>query len=379
MKKVLIVNPHYYPGYKSGGPQQTVCNICDAYSEKADIYLVTKNCDFGENEPYPNIETNKWYSSRGISVMYVEPKEYGIPLFKRLYKEFDHILCCGLFATSTVKFLAVHRFMRRKKELFVAPMGVFNRNAFGSKKTKKATFIKAGIVSGLFKDIIWSFTSETEKTDAEAILGKKGIKRSIIAEDIPKRPEASITGSLKKIKKAGHLDVIFLSRICPQKNLMQVLEIIDAEYDGTITLDIYGTTEDKPYWNECKKKMKTLPNNIKAEYKGALRPDETVEVFSNHDVFLFPTKGENFGHVIYESLLGGCLPIISDETPWKDLDDNDCGKVIPLDDTKQYKIAVADYLKIGEAFESLRMNAVNYANNKYAEATLNSGYDKVFL
>lgn len=37
---------------------------------------------------------------------------------------------------------------------------------------------------------------------------------------------------------------------------------------------------------------------------------EVVETFSQYDVFLFPTKGENYGHVIFEALAGGCMTSI---------------------------------------------------------------------
>ena len=52
---------------------------------------------------------------------------------------------------------------------------------------------------------------------------------------------------------------------------------------------------------------------------------KVIETFSKYDVFLFPTKGENYGHVIFEALAGGCIPIISDQTPWNDIEQAGCG------------------------------------------------------
>ena len=31
-------------------------------------------------------------------------------------------------------------------------------------------------------------------------------------------------------------------------------------------------------------------------------------------------KVKNYGHVIFEALAGGCIPIISDQTPWNDIE-----------------------------------------------------------
>jgi glycosyltransferase involved in cell wall biosynthesis len=47
---------------------------------------------------------------------------------------------------------------------------------------------------------------------------------------------------------------------------------------------------------------------------------------------LLPTRNENFGYVILEALLAGCPVILSDQTPWRDLDEKQAGWVIPLGD-----------------------------------------------
>ena len=51
-------------------------------------------------------------------------------------------------------------------------------------------------------------------------------------------------------------------------------------------------------------------------YHGELQPDAVVTTFARYDAFAFPTLGENFGHVIAESLSAGCAVICSDQTPW---------------------------------------------------------------
>ena len=49
-----------------------------------------------------------------------------------------------------------------------------------------------------------------------------------------------------------------------------------------------------------------------------------------HDLFVFPTLGENFGHVIYESLMCGTPVLVSDNTPWLP-DKKGALTVLPLD------------------------------------------------
>ena len=56
-----------------------------------------------------------------------------------------------------------------------------------------------------------------------------------------------------------------------------------------------------------------------------------------HDIFFFPTLGENFGHVILEALCAGCPILISDQTPWRDLEEKDVGWDMPLSKPEMFQ------------------------------------------
>jgi glycosyltransferase involved in cell wall biosynthesis len=64
-----------------------------------------------------------------------------------------------------------------------------------------------------------------------------------------------------------------------------------------------------------------------------------VQIFgasSQHHLFLFPTRGENFGHVIHEALRAGLPLLISDQTPWQRLAEQGVGWDLPLDDMRAF-------------------------------------------
>jgi glycosyltransferase involved in cell wall biosynthesis len=48
-------------------------------------------------------------------------------------------------------------------------------------------------------------------------------------------------------------------------------------------------------------------------------------------MFFFPTRGENYGHVIAESLSVGTPVLISDQTPWRELSSDGLGWDLPLE------------------------------------------------
>lgn len=322
MKSVLFLNPFYYPGYRSGGPQRTLMNIADLFGNGENIYILTQNVDFGNSEPYEDIPVGEWLDVGKAKVKYLSPAEYGYSGIKKEYDRFDVIYSCGMFEKNSIVILLIHRLARKTgKRLYLAPMGVFSPGALRVRAVKKYAYLNMCKVLGLFKNVIWSFSSEMEKTEAVKAIGKNAIQDYIIAEDLPRKISFEHSYEyLKNYKKeVGKLRIIFLSRIVPKKNLSFCLEILNYQFPGKLEFDIYGALEDKAYWNECEEMMKKLPENIKACYCGEVMPENVVDVFRGYDVFLFPTKGENYGHVIYEALAAGCVPVISDQTPWNDM------------------------------------------------------------
>ena len=383
MKKVLILIPYYKPGYQSGGPQRTIENVCNVFHGKTKIYIVTQNYDLGAADKPYTITVGKWHDLDGIKIMYLTHKQYSPSGLKNLFQKFDTVYSCGLFERNSISTLILNRLYHNPNiQVYIASMGVFSPGALNSKHKKKWAFIQIIKRLGLYKNIIWSFTSKGEYTDAINAFGeKKYIQKYIIAEDLP--TVVDFNESLKYMEcnvSNNELKIIFLSRICPQKNLLYAIKVLKAVHtDKAIKFDIYGVIEDKQYWSECQKEIKGLPTNIKAKYVGAVKPDDVIGTFRKYDVFLFPTKGENYGHVIYEALAAGCVPIISDQTPWNDMIANKCGETISLNNPELFTEAVCRYCSFtsNDLLESKKIS-ISYAKRKRESAVENSGYKSVF-
>ena len=380
MSKILFLNPYYYPGFRSGGPQRTVMNIADAFGDKNDIYILTQNRDMGCTDSY-DVETHKWIRVGNANVMYLPPKDYNIKSIKKYSADFDTVYSCGLFCGCTINAILLHKFNKSQK-LYVAPMGVFSKAAIASKAFKKRAFLFVFKSLGLFKNIVWSFTSEIEREEAKAALGST-IKEYIIAEDLPRKVD--FDAQIAKIqtcaaKENDVLKLVFLSRVSPKKNLEYCAQILNKITDKEIIFDVYGTAENEEYWDRCRKLLESLPKNIHYRYCGEVNSEKVIDVFSNYDAFFFPTKGENFGHVIYEALAAGCVPIISDRTPWLDLGENDCGYVLPLENPDAFVETIRELtdVKAGSKLGKMNINAVEYARRKYEKSVGKSGYKKVF-
>lgn len=311
MHKILIIMGRYLPGYKDGGPVRSIKNLIDRLGNEYDFHILTADRDHGDTKPYQDIKVREWNQVGMAKVFYVEPGGFDNQTVMKCAEGMDMIYMCGCFndyARTTL-------WLKKKGEIpcrvVIASMGLFSPGAFRIKYPKKKAYTLLLRWLGCFKNVEWSATDETEAEDIRRQIGKNAICH--LAEDLPRKPEKVMH---KTITDNGSLRIIFLSRISRKKNLLFAIKIVQEITEGNITFDIYGNKEDPDYWKECEQELKKLPDNIKWSYKGVADAEKVVDIFSEYDVFLFPTMAENYGHVIFEAMAGGCVPIISDKTPW---------------------------------------------------------------
>lgn len=354
MKTILIIMGRYLPGYKDGGPVRSIKNLVDRLGGEYDFRVLTADRDHGDSEAYPNIKSRDWNAVGAAKVYYVEPGGFDEKTVERLAKEADLVYLCGCFNDYARTTLKLKKQGRIGCRVVIAAMGLFSPGAFHIKYPKKKAYMILLRRLGYFRGVEWSATSEEEAEDIRREAGKKAVCH--LAEDLPRKPEEiqHITGT-----DAGSLHVIFLSRISRKKNLLFALKILQ-QVDGDITFDIYGNMEDVSYWKECEEELQKLPGNVKWEYKGEADAEQVVKIFAKYDVFLFPTMAENYGHVIFEAMAGGCIPIISDKTPWAEEKTGKCGTVLELDREN----AVKDFVEAVEKYAGMTRQEKQEAADK---------------
>lgn len=373
MKKVLILMGRYLPGYKDGGPVRTIKNLTDIFGKEYDIRIMCKDRDHGDLQQYPNISVDTYNKVGNANVYYVKNEKFKFKNMLNEIKKVDIVYCCGPYNDYAIKAMVLKRLGFFKMPLVIASMGSFSKGALSIKSKKKMIFLNIMKKLGFFKKIIWSVTSNIEEKELKKILGKD--EKCIIAEDLPRTEKIDHFHK----KKKNHLKIIFISRICEKKNLLGAIKIILNLTEFPMQFDIYGNIEDKEYWKSCKKELEKLPINIKWKYKGECDSNNVIETLANYDIFLFPTFGENFGHVISEALLAGCVPVISDQTPWLDLDNYKCGNVINLKNINSFVDVLVEYTKMDEIdFNIYVRNAQKYIKEKNYNSIKNTGYKEIF-
>jgi len=328
---VLVIASCYLPGYKAGGPIRSLANLVDHLGDEIKFRIITPDRDFKDSKPYTHIRIDSWNRVGKADIFYISPKQRLFNNFKKLICsiEYDVLYLNSFFSYQfTIKPLLFRRLcMIPEKPTVVAPRGEFSSGALKLKILKKQLYIMVAKMLGLYRDVIWQASSEHEEEDIRKLFG--GDIPVVIAPNLTTLNYSVNELSQRKNKKGGYLKILFLSRISKKKNLDTALKML-VGLNGRIWFDIYGPIEDKHYWAKCQKIIADLPGNIKVSYCGCVSHEKVLSLMSDYELFFLPTLGENFGHVIVEAFCAGCPVLISDQTPWRDLEEKGIGWDIPL-------------------------------------------------
>ncbi len=361
---ILVVAESFLPGFKAGGPIRTLANLVEYGKNFFNFHIVTRDRDWLDKTPYPGIKADEWQKVYGCRVIYLSPSKSSFRFLQKLIHSTPHKLMYlnSFFSVWSIKVIILKRLgLLPSTPIILAPRGEFSPGALRTKKLKylkKKIFISISRLLKLYKKVIWQATSELEQ---EHIL-KYFRARIFIAPNLRSQtPIIPLTTSQPLVKLPGEANFVFISRIAVKKNLDYALESLQ-NCAGKITFNIYGPIEDLPLWARCKRLISQMPSNITVRYWGEIDHSKTTQVLSNNHFFLFPTRGENFGHVIVESLAAGCPVILSDQTPWRNLEKYGVGWDISLADKKRFHYILQRCVDMNsDEYAEMRRRTIEYA------------------
>jgi glycosyltransferase involved in cell wall biosynthesis len=365
---ILIFCNYYLPGYKSGGGMRSIVNMIAHLENQIDFRVVTFDHD-GDGEPYTTVNINDWNEIEGTQVYYLSKDKIKISKLRKLIEEVhpDSIYLNSVFSIMSIFVLTLRKLkLIPQTEIMLAPEGELSEGALKLKATKKKAFIKFAKSSGLYRDLIWKTTAESEKKEAEGFKGQGG--KIFVAPNLPARNFLEdYQQELKPKKNVGEANLVFLSRFVRKKNFKWLVDNL-KNIEGKLRIDIIGPIEDELYWVETQKSINNLPSNIKVEYKGHIENEIVHQKLFEYHFFVLPTLGENFGHVFIEALAAGCPLIISDRTPWIDLEKQGIGWDISLETPKKWQRKInhcinLDDITFSEASKKSRGFACQWAED----------------
>ncbi|WP_371347706.1 glycosyltransferase family 4 protein [Ancylobacter sp. IITR112] len=338
---VLVATGHYLPGFRAGGPIHSIANLVDHLQDEFDFRILCGDRDLGDERAYPGLQADRWVRVGPALVHYTSPANQGARAVTRLIAETPHDL---LYLNSffSPRFTIVPLLARRlgrvaPRPTVLAPRGEFSAGALALKALKKRSYLAAGRAAGLFRGLIWQASSEFEAGDIRAVIGPQA--RVHVACDLP-APAGAPCPAHRPRQPGEPLRLVFISRLSPKKNLDYALKVL-AQLRVPVRFTIHGPAEDADYVALCRRLAGEVGPHVAVAWAGPLRPEQVAATFAAHDLFFFPTRGENYGHVIAESLAAGTPVLIADTTPWRGLAQAGVGDDLPLSDPAAFAARIA--------------------------------------
>ena len=367
---VLAIIRHYLPGCQSGGPARTLANLVERLGDEIQFRIITCDRDLVDETPYTSVAVDGWNRVDKADVYYASPSTRSIRRLARLIRQTHHdILYLNSFFDSllTVKTLVARRVgLLPAAPVVLAPRGELSRAALQLDRWKKVVYLAGAKRLGLYRDLVWQASSEFEADDIRRTVGgtARRLAESLCIAPNLSQPVSSETTTVQHRAPGEALQVIFLSRITPLKNLAYALQVLQR-VRSQVKFSIYGPVADRGYWSECQRLLGCLPANVMAEYRGEVPPADVHRVLRAHDLFFLPTQSENYGHAIAEALSVGTPALIADTTPWRGLEEAGAGWDLPVEDPERFARCVDRSAELGpEAYEAWRARVRQYAAHR---------------
>jgi glycosyltransferase involved in cell wall biosynthesis len=375
-KNILILCDWFLPGYLAGGPIQSIANLTQELSDEFNFKIITTDRDFKSDKAYENITLNEWTNFENRTVFYVSPENLNEPFLLALIKNTPHdviylnSLFSKHFTINVLKWKAKHKI---NSTIILAPRGMFSNGALAIKPLKKKLFFSYANFLKLFNTICFQATTKQEASEIKQRMGN-----NVLIKEVSNLPH--VINEIETIEKnINEVRLFSISRISSIKNINYAIQILKEIKTLNITFDIYGPIEDEAYWETCLENSKTLPNNIRFNYKGIVHPNQIGFTISKYHALFLPTQNENFGHIIVETLQYGRPVIISNQTPWQNLENESVGFDISLTNKQKFIEAIEKLSELNQdEFNTITTKCVSYINAKLNLEDIKKQYIKLF-
>ena len=356
--KILILTDWFVPGYKAGGPIQSVNNMVERLQNEIEFHVLTGDRDLLDSNPYAGVEFNQWVKTAGHFRMCTTVESRQKIILEALKNDaYQGVYLNSFFSLDfSIRPLLALRRMDELNKVILAPRGMLGAGALKIKGTKKKVFIWLFNLLDIGKRIRIHSTDKSESEDILKALGNVSISE---ISNLPAQIDAQSRSGKNLVPK-----FLYASRVSPKKNLFYALEQLNAT-GKTMEMNVYGQEDEPVYAQKCRNyKMQ----NASITFHGAVPPAALKTSYLTHDFFILPTMNENFGHAIIEALSFGLPVLISDQCPWIDVESFGAGWVTPLNDAKRWQACIdeaaimneADYLKMSERAQQYVHDKINF-------------------
>lgn len=206
---------------------------------------------------------------------------------------------------------------RSDKPLVVSPRGTFSPVALERSKRIKKAFWWLKQRQAVEDAACLHATSEQEYRDIRAF----GLPQPVAV--IPNGVD--IPDLSAKAKETGQKTLLFLGRIHPIKGLDMLLEAWGTLHEEHPDWDLVIAGSDADGYQRELENIVHAEHLPRVRFAGPLYGDHKHEAYCAADLYVLPSRTENFGHTVAEALARATPVVTTTGTPWLPVDEHECG------------------------------------------------------
>ena len=380
LKKILVFYDHFYPAWKAGGPVQSIANLVRLLGGGYQFFIVCKPHEMGEHTPLAGIMANEWNNWEGMASVYYRTYSNGArqPLAALIDAVApDVIFINGLFSLhfnllplrAALNYAGKHQ----RVKVIVSARGMLHPGALSQKPLKKQLFLQLFKLLGWHRKVCWHATDTEELGYIHQVFGTA--IRGGVAGNFPNL----LPCAAHPAKQPGQLVMATIALVSPMKNHLLVLKALQR-VKARVQWYIYGPLKDPDYWQQCTSVIRQLPAHIQVVYQGPVEPSQVQQVMQQFQLFIMPSKSENFGHALLEALSAGKPVITTTTTPFAALNAAGAGIAIaPEALPQQLSDAIEQYAAMDAAgWQDATARATAFASDFVDTALLQQQYNALF-
>lgn len=299
---------------RQGGPAVALVGLATAQAELG--MRVSVLVTYSEGDDLSRADELR---ARQIDVTLVGPASGALMRHRRLYAAAKE--CTGAADVlhihalwEEIQHAAALTAKRMGKPYFMRPCGMLDPWSLSQSKWKKRAYLAWRLRSDLNGATGVHFTAELERESASnlrlrapALVEPNGLS----LDEFSELPPPDTFRSRFSIPAERPL-LLFLGRIHQKKGLDYLLPAFAAMEDRRSLLAIAGP-DDSGYAREMQELANQLGVADRVFFAGMLRGADRVAALSDADLFVLPSRQENFGIAVVEALAAGTPVLISDQ------------------------------------------------------------------
>ena len=348
--KIFYLSPTFYPAKSLGGPtisSWAKCKLLSKSKNQVDVY--TTNTDGDKRMEIANGQRkkiNKYFAIHYYNEIIRNYLSFG--LYQKIsfrLKKYDFIIIDDLF--SGYSLMTLYLCIMMKKKFVIIPRGVLSKWSLNNgKKYIKFILIKF-LIKPFQSKITWEATSLEEKNQIKSIFNSSKIiilNNGIELRNYQKIKKLKKNIYLKKFAKEQFSNkkiITSLGRLHHVKNLDVLVTAFSKIYKKNKKLLLLIAGNDAGVKGDLLKLIKKLNICESVKFVGHLNFSDKIKFLKGADLFICISKSENFANVVLEATACKTPSIVSQNVPWKILEDYRCGKQIKV--TRKNLIEAMEY------------------------------------